>query len=323
MTDSGKKALKSEEKTSALRTCFVVAPISDAEGYAPEHFDRVYSHLIKPACVQGGFKPIRSDETKRTNHIVIEILQKIISSDMLLCDLSSRNPNVMYELGIRQAFNKPVVLIKDRKTERVFDIQGLRTFEYDESLRVDLVQDEVKEISEVLRKTADAPKSDVNSLIELLAIKPANLPQKVELSERDSLIMNAIRELGDRIDSLNNFGRYSTSYWPSTYSVSASSIPTEIVGSVSSGIKPYVGASTFALDYATLPPERRVEELWNTARNTDLIGKTLLLDGVSIGTIVEANSFSDKVVFLDGNNLQKSVARTDPRFKHLVVRASF
>ncbi|WP_204273430.1 hypothetical protein, partial [Stenotrophomonas maltophilia] len=65
------------------------------------------------------------------------------------------NPNVLYEVGIRQAFNLPVTFIKDGITERIFDIQGFRDIRYDESLRIDTVQKAVNDISEVIRNTYD------------------------------------------------------------------------------------------------------------------------------------------------------------------------
>jgi len=56
----------------------------------------------------------------------VGIIQRIVDSEMVLCDYSAKNPNVMYELGVRHAFNKPVALVKDKTTDKVFDIQGLR-----------------------------------------------------------------------------------------------------------------------------------------------------------------------------------------------------
>ena len=72
---------------------------------------------------------------------------------MAICDLSSRNPNVLYELGIRQAFNKPVSLIKDAKTIRIFDIQGFRDIVYDESLRIDSVGETIENLAQNLTLT--------------------------------------------------------------------------------------------------------------------------------------------------------------------------
>ena len=95
------------------KKCFVIMPISDAEGYDKGHFTRVYEHLIKPAVIEAGFEPVRADDTSKANFIVMDILQQILACDMAICDLSSRNPNVFYELGVRQSFNKRTVLICD------------------------------------------------------------------------------------------------------------------------------------------------------------------------------------------------------------------
>ena len=82
------------------KKCFVIMPISDAEGYDKGHFTRVYEHLIKPAVIEAGFEPVRADDTSKANFIVMDILQQILACDMAICDLSSRNPNVFYELGV-------------------------------------------------------------------------------------------------------------------------------------------------------------------------------------------------------------------------------
>ena len=43
------------------KKCFVIMPISDAEGYDKGHFTRVYEHLIKPAVIEAGFEPVERD----------------------------------------------------------------------------------------------------------------------------------------------------------------------------------------------------------------------------------------------------------------------
>jgi hypothetical protein len=40
------------------KKCFVIMPISDAEGYDKGHFTRVYEHLVKPAVIEAGFEPM-------------------------------------------------------------------------------------------------------------------------------------------------------------------------------------------------------------------------------------------------------------------------
>ncbi len=187
------------------RECFVIMPFGDAEGYDKGHFSRVYEHLIKPACEQAGFKAVRADDTSKANVIIVDILQKIYRCDMAICDMSSRNPNVFYELGFRQAFNKKTVLIKDRRTDMPFDISGIRTLTYNESLRIDEVENTVPAIAKCLEETYRAEPGEASSLLQLLSVeKPAALPEKVVLSQDSSMILSAIKELNSKIDILSN-----------------------------------------------------------------------------------------------------------------------
>lgn len=160
------------DSMTGKKNCFVIMPISDVEGYDPGHFGRIYEHLIKPACEAAGINPIRADEVQITNYIVIDILRQVLEADIVICDLSSRNPNVMYELGVRQAFNLPVTLIKDARTSSIFDIQGLRYIEYDENLRVDRTNAAIKSIAATLKNNLELKVGDVNSVVQLLGKTP-------------------------------------------------------------------------------------------------------------------------------------------------------
>lgn len=177
-------------------------PISDSEGYDKGHFTRVYEHLIKPSIINAGFNPVRADDKKNTNYIVIDILRMILDAEMIVCDLSDRNANVLYELGIGQAFNKKVLLLKDRRTERIFDIQGLRYIEYDETLRIDSVKRDIELISSALTETYNASENEINSLIQLLSIKPASISKSLEISNETNLVLQAIQSIDDRLNKV-------------------------------------------------------------------------------------------------------------------------
>ena len=178
-------------------------PISDPETYDVGHFGRVYEHIIKPACKAANLEPIRADEVQVTNYIVIDILKKILEAKIVICDLSSRNPNVLYELGIRQAFNLPVTLIKDFKTPKIFDIQGLRYIEYDENLRIDKISEAVESLSVTLKNTSVIDKTEVNSIIQLLGVAVAKVPS-VEISTDTNLILSALNDIAKRLSKLEN-----------------------------------------------------------------------------------------------------------------------
>lgn len=181
-------------------TCFVIMPIADTPGYENRHFDRVYSHIIKPACEKANFRPIRADEITNTNFIVLDILRRIVECDIAICDLSSRNPNVMYELGLRQAFNKKTVLIKDNITTNPFDVQGFRYCEYDNSLRIDCAHNNVIAIAKALTATHSASSEEVNSIVQLLRIEPAQIGERTQLSDQNTVILDAIKELATKLN---------------------------------------------------------------------------------------------------------------------------
>lgn len=182
------------------KTCFMIMPISDVDGYEKGHFSRVYDYLIKPACEAAGYKVERADDTAKTNMIIVDILQKAVKYDMAICDISARNANVFYELGFRQAFNMKTVLIKDKKTAMPFDISGLRTLPYSESLRIDEVEKGRIDIQKALEETEKSDSNDVNSLISLLAVNKAEIPKQQNLSVDTSIILNTINDLKNKIE---------------------------------------------------------------------------------------------------------------------------
>lgn len=167
--------------------CFVIMPISSQPGYDSEHFTLVYEDIIKPAIHLAGMTPVRADETTNTNLIQLDILRKVIESDIAICDMSAKNPNVFYELGVRQAFDKPTVLMIDDETSAPFDVSSLRYVDYKRGMKFRDVKVAITKLADALKDTYSKreDRSEINSLIRLLELtSPAQLNQ-VELSEED------------------------------------------------------------------------------------------------------------------------------------------
>ena len=190
------------------KECFVIMPISEQNGYEPEHFNLVYEDIIKVACKNAGYKAIRADDIKQTNLIHKDILQKILETPMAICDLSANNPNVLFELGIRQAFDMPVVLIKDKLTKSIFDISPLRHTEYSITHKYRDVLKSQNIITEALKSTEKAieDKSNINSLINLLSLPNAAAlkPQDDDKNGLNYLILQQISDIQHEIHNLSN-----------------------------------------------------------------------------------------------------------------------
>jgi len=161
------------------QNCFIIMPIADIDGYPQGHFKHVYDNIISPACELAGYKSQRADEVKASNLIHLDILNKLIEAPIAICDLSTRNPNVLFELGIRQAFDKPVVLIQEKGTPKIFDIAPLRYLEYSKEMKYHEVLRSQQELKDSILATAaaDGDAGNVNSIVKLLALNsPAKIP---------------------------------------------------------------------------------------------------------------------------------------------------
>ncbi|ELP5042920.1 hypothetical protein ACP3PD_18605 [Enterobacter ludwigii] len=191
-----------EEASSEKKTCFVIMPFSGTSEYEPGHFDRVYEYLIKPACELANFEPIRGDDSKSSNMIMLDVLRNIIDCDMAICDLSSINANVFYELGLRQAFDKKTILIRDGRHEVPFDLLGFRYVPYNPSLRVDTVRSEIKDIAAMLLDTHNESKLDANSIVSILKMKPATIDTRT-MNQEESMMFEVLTRM-KRLEQMVN-----------------------------------------------------------------------------------------------------------------------
>jgi len=162
------------------KDCFIIMPIGDTDGYPAGHFKHVYDNVVAPSCEKAGYTAVRADDVKATNLIHLDILKKLIEAPIAICDLSSRNPNVLFELGIRQAFDRPVVLIQEVGTPKIFDIAPLRYLEYSKDMRYHDVLKSQIELKDAIQATvtADGEAGNVNSIVKLLALsQSAKIPE--------------------------------------------------------------------------------------------------------------------------------------------------
>ncbi|HDX8377648.1 hypothetical protein ACET8C_05015 [Aeromonas veronii] len=108
----------SDNVTIKPKQVFVLTPFN-------EQFDEQYA-VIKNAVSKYGFTCVRGDDSKRSSLILGHIVAEIASSRIIIANLSGRNPNVFYELGIAHALGKPVLLVSETLDEVPFDIKNQR-----------------------------------------------------------------------------------------------------------------------------------------------------------------------------------------------------
>lgn len=112
-------------KIVAGDSCFVVMPFGGAIG-------GYFQHVYEPAIKKAGLKAVRADaDIFGTGKIIDQIWSGINSAKVLVAELTTRNPNVFYELRLAHALNKPVVLVSSNEQDVPFDLQHIRVIYYD------------------------------------------------------------------------------------------------------------------------------------------------------------------------------------------------
>jgi hypothetical protein len=112
--------LRFQVKTSHI---FYLCPFS-------EPFDSVYTDHVRPIVGSSGFTIERADEIYGTQPIIEDIWESINSAELIIADVTNRNPNVMYEIGMAHTVGKPVVIITQSLDDVPFDLKHHRCIVY-------------------------------------------------------------------------------------------------------------------------------------------------------------------------------------------------
>jgi hypothetical protein len=115
--------------TCAAPRIFIIMPFA-------EPFDTLYHEVISPVASQLGFEIIRVDEIPGPGIILDDIQQQIEQAHAVVAEISTRNPNVFYELGYAHALKKPAILLVRREegSKMPFDVRGYRAIFYDDTI---------------------------------------------------------------------------------------------------------------------------------------------------------------------------------------------
>ena len=104
-------------------SCFIVMP------FGPEWSADVH-RILAGACQAAGVRPVRGDDLFTPTDILEDIWQSINAADFVIADITGRNPNVLYELGIAHTLAKPVMIISRDAADIPIDLATRRVILY-------------------------------------------------------------------------------------------------------------------------------------------------------------------------------------------------
>lgn len=149
------------ENQKEHKYCGIIMSMNHTQEYTEEHLSEV-SSILHEAATQAGFIPniITFDES--IGIIPKRIIQDLYENQVVICDISNKSPSMMFELGMRLAFDKPTIIVKDDRTPYPFDVYSAEYLEYPSHLRYkdvnnfkQALQQKIKELYSQFQKNND------------------------------------------------------------------------------------------------------------------------------------------------------------------------
>jgi hypothetical protein len=143
--------------TAPKKFVFVLMPFAD-------QFRDVYEVGIKPACQDAGAYCERVDEQIFHESILEQVYNQISKADLIVADMTGRNPNVFYEVGYAHALNKKTILLTSSSNDIPFDLQHYPHIIYESSI-TDLKKELERRVSWYLNQES----TDVHNPVSYLS----------------------------------------------------------------------------------------------------------------------------------------------------------
>ncbi|OLN21867.1 hypothetical protein BTO30_12680 [Domibacillus antri] len=183
-----------------IKHCGIIMPIAQMGEYSSDHWKEVKNILVEATHQVNGYKfrtEIVSNSDGEIDVIHKRIIQNIYNADIVICDISGKNPNVLFELGMRLAFDKPTIIIKDDATDFMFDTGVIEHLSYPKDLRFQKIVDFKKELALRIKRTYERSIQD-SSFSTFLGnfgeFKVPNLKQ-TQVSDVEQIILEELSNI--------------------------------------------------------------------------------------------------------------------------------
>lgn len=200
--------------TKDKKICGIIMPISSIDGCDENHWSEVLG-ILSEAINDVKFEGNLVSNADDVGIIHKRIIQNLYDNPIVVCDVSCKNPNVMFELGLRLAFDKPTIIIKDDETSYSFDTSAIEHLEYPRDLRFNQIVEFKKKLSGKISATYKKSTEDDNYTTFLKhfgEFKVAKIDQK-EVSGQEYILeeLKSLRRSVNRIDRPLSRGKYEPS----------------------------------------------------------------------------------------------------------------
>lgn len=190
-------------------TCGVVMPISAIDGCDEQHWSDVKTVLFD-AIRSSNYHPELVSSADDVGVIQARIVKNLYENPIVICDVSGRNANVMFELGMRLAFDKPTVIVIDDKTPFSFDTAPIEHLKYPRDLRYGRIKKFKEDLaSKIMAVAKSAQGAEYSTFLKHFGSFTAAKLEKKELAPSDfvTFVTQKLTELDEKVTRIDRGNR--------------------------------------------------------------------------------------------------------------------
>jgi len=182
------------------RKCFIITPIGGDNSETRAKADGLIRAVILPVLKELNIEGMAAHQIDSSGSITKQVIQRIVYDDLVIANLTELNPNVMYELAVRHAKRKPVIVVAENGTKLPFDIAQERTLFYsNDMLGVELLKPRLKA---AIGKAIDEenPDNPIYTAIEENIMRDIVMKNS---SDTEKFILDKLDEMSSRLNSID------------------------------------------------------------------------------------------------------------------------
>ncbi len=201
-------------------------PISAMGDHSAEHWSEV-RQILSQSITRANMRPQIVSDSFETDIIQSRIIQNLYENPVVICDVSCLNPNVMFELGIRITFKKPVIIVADHNTKLPFDTSVIEHQFYPADLHYHQIENFIVDLAGKIEKMAQKSKDGTfQSFIEQFGQFQVLEPETVAVGT-DEYVLEQLMEIRKELRAQRTIEPYrnpkqARSAWNSQRTFSAS-----------------------------------------------------------------------------------------------------
>lgn len=179
------------------KKCFVIAPIGEDNSETRKRSNQILKHIIEPVTSQLGYTTTRADKLSKPGIITSQIINHLLEDELVVADLTEKNPNVFYELAVRHAIRKPVVQMIFHTETLPFDVSASRTIKFDHKDldSVAYCKEELNKQIQEVEKDVNLVDSPISNAIDIKSLNSSGDP----LAKSNAEIMYMLQEMKGEI----------------------------------------------------------------------------------------------------------------------------